>query len=133
MLLVLLVFLIYYIWGGSNPISAHGKNVYFPIFPHGENGKKWGKKVYGKRGKSIHFPLFQYTFFPIFSNKEKWGKWEKTHFSHGQKWGWTPPPPRLYLHHYLSCSHPHVMLFSLRLRYITKSSCPLNYIGSIII
>ena len=25
--------------------------------------------------------------FPIFPRGEKW---EKTHFSHGQKWGWTP-------------------------------------------
>ena len=40
-----------------------------------------GKKVYGKKGKSIHFPLFPYTFFPFF---------------HGQKWGWTPPPHKLY-------------------------------------
>ena len=48
-----------------------------------------GKKVYGKRGKNIHFPLFQYTFFPIFSHGKKW---ENTNFSHGKN-AIGPPPP----------------------------------------
>ena len=69
--------------GGSNPIFAHGKNVSSHFSPW----EKMGKKVYGKRGKIIHFPLFPYTFFPIFSHGQKWGK---TQFFHGQKWGWTP-------------------------------------------
>ena len=68
---------------GSNPIFAHGKMCVFPFFPWG----KMGKKVYGKKGKSIHFSLFPYTFFPIFPPWEKMGKHT---FSHGQKWGWTP-------------------------------------------
>ena len=51
--------------GGSNPIFAHRKMV---------------KKVYGKKGKSIHFPLFPYTFFPISPHGIKW---ENTHFSMG--------------------------------------------------
>ena len=59
---------------------------------------KDGKKVYGKRGESIHFPLFPYTFFPIFSHGEKW---EKTQFSNGQKWGWAPTPKYKYNSNYL--------------------------------
>ena len=47
-----------------------------------------GKKVYGKKGKSIHFPLFPYTFFPIFPHGKKW---ENTHFSMGKN-GVGPPP-----------------------------------------
>ena len=54
----------------SNPIFPMGKCV----FSHFSHGKKV-KKVYGKRGKSIRFPRFAYTFFPM-----------------GKKWGWTPPP-----------------------------------------
>ena len=46
----------------------------FPFFPMGKNGKK----VYGKEGKSIHFPLFPYTFSP-------WEKMGKHTFFHGQK------------------------------------------------
>ena len=48
-----------------------------------------GKKVYGKRGKSIHFPLFPCTFFPIFPHGKKW---ENTHFSMGKNGVETPPP-----------------------------------------
>ena len=70
--------------GGSNPIFAHGKMCVFPFSPWG----KMGKKVYGKRGNSIHFPLFPYTFFPFFPM----GKNGKHTFFHGQKWGWAPPP-----------------------------------------
>ena len=70
---------------GVQPHFCPWKNVCFPIFPHGE---KWGKKVYGKRGKSIHFPLFPYTFFPM-------GKMGKHTFFHGQKWGWIPSPQLL--------------------------------------
>ena len=58
--------------GGSKPIFAH---------------VKMGKKAYGKRGKSIHFPLFPYTFFPIFPHGKKW---EKTYFSTGKN-GVGPP------------------------------------------
>ena len=61
--------------GGSNP-----------IFPHGEKWGKMGKKVYGKRGKSIHFPLFPYTFFP-------WGKMGKDTIFPWAKMGLDPPPP----------------------------------------
>ena len=72
-----------------------------------------GKKVYGKKGKSIHFPLFPYTFFPcgkmgkkymeregkvfmsfsfhiLFPHFSPWEKMGKHTFFHGQKWGWTP-------------------------------------------
>ena len=59
--------------GGPTPFLPMGKMCLSHFSPWG----KMGKKVYGKRGKSIHFPLFPYTFFPI--------------FSHGQKRGWTPP------------------------------------------
>ena len=58
----------------SKVMGGGGSN---PIFPHGE---KW-EKSYGKRGKSIHFPLFPYTFSPFFL-------WEK--------WGWTPQVIRHY-------------------------------------
>ena len=68
--------------GGSNPIFAHGKMCVFPYFPMG----KMGKKVYGKKGKNIHFPLFPYTFFPM----EKNGK---THIFPWAKMGLDPPPP----------------------------------------
>ena len=88
--------------GGVQPHFCPWKNVFFPICPHGEKWEKsiwkerekysfpslsicfflhfspWGKmgkKVYGKRGKSIHFPLFLYTFFPIFPH----GKNGKAH------------------------------------------------------
>ena len=53
--------------GGSNHIFAHGK---------------MEKKVYGKKGKSIHLTLFPYTFFPM----------GKTHFSMGKN-GVEPPGP----------------------------------------
>ena len=66
--------------GGPTPFLPMGKLCVFPFFPMGKNGEK----VYGKRGKRILFPLFPYTFFPMGKNREKW---EKTHFSHGQKWG----------------------------------------------
>ena len=73
-------------WGGVQPHFCPWKNVCFPIFPHGENGKK----VYGKKGKSIHFPLFPYTFFPM-------GKNGKTHIFPWAKMGLDPPPPRRYI------------------------------------
>ena len=100
-------------WGGVQPHFCPWKNVCFPIFSHGE---KWEKKVYGKKGKSIHFPLFPYTFFPMGKNGKKsiWKEMEKysfpslsiyffSHFSpwekmgkhtffHGQN-GVGPPPP----------------------------------------
>ena len=47
-----------------------------------------GKKVYGKRGKSIRFPLFQYTFFPIFHPCGKMGKYT---FFPWAKMGLDPP------------------------------------------
>ena len=56
--------------GGPTPFLPMEKCVFSHFSPWG----KMGKKAYGKKGKSIHFPLFPYTFF------------------HGQKWGWTPPP-----------------------------------------
>ena len=56
------------------------------VFSHFSPWGKLGKKVYGKKGKSIHFPLFPYIFSP-------WEKMGKHTFFHGQKWGWTPPPP----------------------------------------
>ena len=61
----------------------------FPIFPHGENGKKsiW------KERESTHFPLFPYTFFPIFPHGKKW---ENTHFSKGKN-GVGPPPPPIFV------------------------------------
>ena len=76
-----------YLWGGGGvqPHFCPWKNVCFPIFPHGEN---W-EKVYGKRGKSINFPLFPYTFFPM-------GKNEKTHIFPLAKMG-LDPPPHLYV------------------------------------
>ena len=58
---------------GSNPILPMEKCVFSHFSPWG----KMGRKVYGKKGKRLHFPLFPYAFFPI--------------FPHGQKWGWTPP------------------------------------------
>ena len=73
----------YKVWGGPTPFLPMEKCV-FSHFPHGE---KWGKKVYGKKGKSIHFPLFPYTF-PHFSHGKKW---ENTHFSMGKN-GVGPPP-----------------------------------------
>ena len=76
-------------WGGgaSNPIFAHGKMCVFPFSPWG----KMGKKVYGKKGKSIHFPLFPYTFFPIFPH----GKNGKTRIFPWAKMGLDPPPPKI--------------------------------------
>ena len=47
-----------------------------------------GKKVYGKKGKSIHFPLFPYTFSPFFPM----GKNGKTHIFPWAKMGLDPPP-----------------------------------------
>ena len=58
--------------GESNPIFAHGKNVSFPIFPHFCPWEKWEKSIRKEREK-YSFPLFPYTFFPIFSH-EKNGK-----------------------------------------------------------
>ena len=54
----------------------------FPIFSHGENGKKskW------KEREINTFPSLSICFFSHFS---PWRKWENTFF-HGQKWGWTP-------------------------------------------
>ena len=102
--------------GGANPIFAHGKMCVFPFFP-------MGKKVYGKRGKWLLFPLFPYTFFPIFPHGEEWGKkymeregneyfslsfhilfspffpmgekWENTYFSMGKNG--VGPPPQLFV------------------------------------
>ena len=59
--------------GGFNPIFAHGKNVSSHFSP-------WGKRV-----KSIHFPLFPYTFFP-------WGKMGKDTIFPWAKMGLDPPP-----------------------------------------
>ena len=51
-------------WGGGGPTP------FLPmekcVFSHFSPWGKMGKKVYGKKGKSIHFPLFPYTFFPFF-------------------------------------------------------------------
>ena len=77
--------------GGSNPIFPHGKCVFSYFSPWG----KMGKKVHGKRGKSIHFFLFPYSFFPIFPHGKKW---ENTHFSMGKNGIGPPPPPLLYMH-----------------------------------
>ena len=66
--------------GRTNPIFANGKMCVFPFSPWG----KMGKKVYGKKGKSIHFPLFPYTFFPM-------GKNGKTHIFLWAKMGLDPP------------------------------------------
>ena len=50
---------------------------------------KNGKKVYGKKGKIIHFPLFPYTVFPFFPM----GKNGKTYIFPWAKMGLDPPPP----------------------------------------
>ena len=55
------------LWGGGPaPFLPMGKMCLFPFFPMG----KMAKKVYRTRGKSIHFPLFPYTFhnFPMGKN-----------------------------------------------------------------
>ena len=80
-------------FGGVQPHFYPWKNVFSHFSPMGKMGK-----VYGKRGKSIHFPLFPYTFFPIFPHGKKMGK--HTIF-HGQKWGWTPQ-------NYIGCGRPKV-------------------------
>ena len=72
--------------GGSNPIFAHGKMCVFPIFPHGE---KWEKKYMERKGKVFISLSFHILFSP-------WEKMGKHTFFHGQKWGWTPPPPIAY-------------------------------------
>ena len=72
--------------GGSNPIFAHGKMCVFPFFPMEKNGKK---SIWKEREK-YSFPSLSIYFFPHFSPWEKMGKHT---FFHGQKWGWTPPPP----------------------------------------
>ena len=101
--------------GGSNPILAHGKMCVFPFFPMGKNGKKsiwkereknsfpslsiyffphfspwgkWGKKVYGKKGKSIHFHILFSPFFPM-------GKNGKTHIFPWAKMELEPLPQNL--------------------------------------
>ena len=84
-------------WGGG-PTSflPMGKMCLFPFFPMGKNEKK----VYGKRGKRIHFPLFPYTFFP-------WGKMGKNRKRHNfpmGKNGVGPPTfcrALLYQYHFL--------------------------------
>ena len=60
------------IGGGSNPIFAMAKMCLFPFFPMGKNGKK---RYMEKEGKVF----ISFSFHILFS-----------HFSHGQKWGWTP-------------------------------------------
>ena len=72
-------------WGGPTPFLPMKKCLFYHFSPLG----KMGKKVYGKKGKSIHFPLFPYTFFPIFFHGKKW---ENTYFSMGKN-GVGPPPP----------------------------------------
>ena len=66
--------------GGPTPFLSMGKMCLFPFFPNGENGKK---SIWKKREK-YSFPSLSIYFFPM-------GKNGKTQFSHGQKWGWTPP------------------------------------------
>ena len=56
------------------------------VFSHFSPWGKMGKKVHGKKGKSIHFPLFPYTFFPM-------GKNGKTHIFPRAKMGLDSPPP----------------------------------------
>ena len=76
-------------WGGGpTPFLPMGKMClfpFFPIFPHFCSWGKMGKKLCGKRGKSIHFPIFPYTFFP-------WGKMGKDTFFPWAKMGLDPPP-----------------------------------------
>ena len=69
--------------GGPAPFLPMEKCVFFPFSPWG----KMGKKVYGKRGESFHFPLFPYTFFPFFPM----GKNGKTHIFPWAKMGLDPP------------------------------------------
>ena len=71
-----LFYLILALGGGPTPFLPMEKCVFSHFSP-------WGKM--GKKGKSIHFPLFPYNFSP-------WEKMGKYTFFHGQKWGWTPPP-----------------------------------------
>ena len=69
------------LWGGGVPTPfLPMEKCVFPFFPMGKNGKK----VYRKKGKSIHFPLFPYTFFPM-------GKNGKTHIFPWAKMGLDPP------------------------------------------
>ena len=68
--------------GGSNPSFAHGKNVSFPIFPHGE------KSIWKKREK-YSFPSLSIYFFPM-------GKSGKRHNFPMGKNGVGPPPPPPY-------------------------------------
>ena len=76
---------------GKKVYGKKGKSIHFPLFPYTffpfSPWGKMGKEVYGKKGKSIHFPLFPYTFFPIFPHEKKW---ENTHFSMGKN-GVGPP------------------------------------------
>ena len=69
---------IIYVQCNSELMYLRGEGGPTPFFPM----EKMGKKVYGREGNE---------YFPFFSHFALWGKWEKTHFSHGQKWGWTPP------------------------------------------
>ena len=68
------------IWGGGEvqPHFSLEKNVSFPMYLE----SKW------KERETNTFPSLSIYFFPIFP----WEKWEKTHFSHGKNWGWTPHP-----------------------------------------
>ena len=54
--------------GGPTPFLPMEKCVFSHFSPWG----KMEKKVYGKKGKSIHFPLFPYTFFPMGKNGKKY-------------------------------------------------------------
>ena len=57
----------------------------------GSNPKNGEKSIRKEREINTFQSLSIYFFFPFFPM----GKWEKTHFSHGQKWGWTPLPPHV--------------------------------------
>ena len=81
--------------GGPTPFLPMEKCVFSQFSPWG----KMGKKVYRKKGKSIHFPLFPYTFFPIFPM----GKMGKTHIFPWAKMGLDPPPPVLHKYLTLNC------------------------------
>ena len=76
----------YTYWGGGvQPHFCEWENCVFSHF------SPWEKSIWKEREMNT-FPSFSIYSFPIFPHGEKWGKWEKAHFSHGQKWGWTLPP-----------------------------------------